>query len=175
MPKKFAGLLVGLALTIGLSACSPAQFKAWLDLNGFNSSQYTEAQLADGAKISEWYWAETINAAVAAAEAAAAQAAAQSAADADLHKYDHVLSDASLARLRQCESGGNYSILSPGGAYRGAYQFARSTWNSVAGRHYPAYVGVDPAAAAPLVQDAMARALYTEMGRSPWPVCGRYL
>ncbi|MCB1004520.1 MAG: transglycosylase family protein, partial [Acidimicrobiales bacterium] len=75
--------------------------------------------------------------------------------------------------LRWCESGGNYAAVSPGGHYRGAYQFSPSTWNSVAGRHYPAYVGVDPAAAPSKVQDSMARALFSEAGRSPWPVCGQ--
>ena len=39
----------------------------------------------------------------------------------------------------------------------------------------PASVGVDPAAAAPADQDAMARALYSERGAQPWPYCGRYL
>ena len=56
-------------------------------------------------------------------------------------KFHHVLSDAQLARLRQCESGGNYRISSASGAYRGAYQFHRGTWNSVASRHYPYLVG----------------------------------
>ena len=88
-------------------------------------------------------------------------------------KFANVLSDQQLARLRQCESGGNYSATNPGGTYRGAYQFNRQTWNSVAGRHYPRLSGVDPAAAAPADQDAMARALWSERGRQSWPVCGR--
>jgi muramidase (phage lysozyme) len=77
--------------------------------------------------------------------------------------------------LRQCESGGDYTIVSPGGTYRGAYQFNQGTWNSVASRWRPDLVGVDPAAASPEDQDAMARALYDEAGASPWPHCGRYL
>lgn len=88
-------------------------------------------------------------------------------------KYAHVVSDAGLARLRQCESGGNYRIVSSSGAYRGAYQFHRSTWNAVANRHYPHLAGVDPAAASPYDQDRMARALWSEQGRSPWPHCGK--
>jgi len=79
------------------------------------------------------------------------------------------------AALRSCESGGDYSIASSSGRYRGAYQFARTTWDSVAGRQYPSLVGVDPAAAAPAEQDAMALALYREAGHGPWPVCGRHL
>ncbi|TFH20656.1 MAG: hypothetical protein E4H05_01800 [Acidimicrobiales bacterium] len=79
------------------------------------------------------------------------------------------------AALRDCESGGDYSITNPSGKYRGAYQFDRSTWNSVAERHAPSLVGVDPAAASPADQDAMALALYSERGARPWPRCGRHL
>ena len=53
------------------------------------------------------------------------------------------------AALRDCESGGDYTITNPSGKYRGAYQFDRTTWDSVASRHAPALVGVDPAAASP--------------------------
>ena len=77
--------------------------------------------------------------------------------------------------LRQCESNGNYAITSPSGKYRGAYQFDRSTWNSVAERYAPNLVDVDPAAASPADQDGMAFALYAERGASPWPHCGRHL
>lgn len=79
------------------------------------------------------------------------------------------------AALRQCESGGDYAITNPSGKYRGAYQFDRRTWNSVAERHAPRLVGVDPAAASPADQDAMALALYDERGHRPWPHCGRHL
>ena len=79
------------------------------------------------------------------------------------------------AALRECESNGNYSITNPSGKYRGAYQFDRPTWNSVAGLHAPHLVGVDPAAASPADQDAMALALYSERGARPWPHCGRHL
>jgi peptidoglycan hydrolase-like protein with peptidoglycan-binding domain len=79
------------------------------------------------------------------------------------------------AALRECESNGNYSITNPSGRYRGAYQFDRSTWNSIARRHAPHLVGVDPAAALPADQDAMALALYSERGARPWPHCGRHL
>ncbi len=79
------------------------------------------------------------------------------------------------AALRACESGGDYTVTNPSGKYRGAYQFDRSTWDSVAQRHDPALVGLDPAAAAPAEQDAMAHALYSERGAAPWPSCGRHL
>jgi hypothetical protein len=79
------------------------------------------------------------------------------------------------AALRACESNGNYAITNPSGKYRGAYQFDRSTWNSVGERHAPQLVGVDPAAASPADQDLMALALYSERGARPWPHCGRHL
>lgn len=171
MKTKFAGAILGLSIAIGASACTPDQYRAWLTTRGVDPSAYSDQQIDDGAKVATWYWQmKAIE-----HQQWAEEQARISAESADLHKYDYVLSDASLARLRQCESGGNYNITSPGGAYRGAYQFAVSTWNAVAGRHFPRFVGVDPAYAAPEVQDAMARALYLEMGRSPWPVCGRYL
>jgi len=157
MTRTLKACVAALGLTLALSACTPAQFKAWLDGKGVDTSQLSQQQLEQGAQAATALWAKAI-----------ADAAAQG----DLHKYDHVLSDDALARLRQCESGGNYAITDPSGTYRGAYQFDRTTWNSVASRHFPKYVGVDPAAAPPLVQDAMARALYLERGRAPWPVCG---
>jgi hypothetical protein len=79
------------------------------------------------------------------------------------------------AALRRCESGGDYGAVSSSGTYRGAYQFSRSTWNSVASSSYPHLVGVDPAAASAADQDAMAMALYRSSGSSPWPHCGRHL
>ncbi|MDH4167959.1 MAG: transglycosylase family protein [Acidimicrobiia bacterium] len=87
----------------------------------------------------------------------------------------HVLNNEQLHRLRTCESGGNYGIVSASGRYRGAYQFSRATWDSVAGRHYPFLRGLDPAASPWYWQDAMARALFAEQGAAPWPHCGRRL
>ena len=86
-----------------------------------------------------------------------------------------VPSNAQLEALRRCESGGDYTIVSSGGWYRGAYQFAQSTWNGVAERNLPHLAGVDPATASPADQDAMARALWWESGWAPWPHCGSYL
>ncbi len=84
----------------------------------------------------------------------------------------HVLNADELGRLRQCESTDNYAAVSSSGAYRGAYQFDQTTWNGVAERHFPWLAGIDPAAADPWWQDAMARALWSERGRQPWPICG---
>lgn len=73
---------------------------------------------------------------------------------------------ATLAKIRRCESGGNYSILSPSGRYRGAYQFDKPTWRSVGGTG-------DPAAASPAEQDYRALLLLRSRGTRPWPHCGR--
>ena len=83
------------------------------------------------------------------------------------------LSDAQLARLAKCESTNNPRAVSRNGKYHGLYQFNQGTWNGVAGRVLPSYVGVSPSTAPSWVQDAFARKLYQERGRSPWPVCGR--
>ncbi|HWH27712.1 MAG TPA: transglycosylase family protein [Mycobacteriales bacterium] len=70
-----------------------------------------------------------------------------------------------LAQLRQCESGGNYSI-NTGNGYYGAYQFNLSTWRGVGGSGYPHQ---NP----PSVQDEMATRLYESRGWSPWPSCSQ--
>jgi peptidoglycan hydrolase-like protein with peptidoglycan-binding domain len=70
-----------------------------------------------------------------------------------------------LARIAQCESGGNPSAVSPDGQYRGKYQFSRATWRAMGGTG-------DPAKAPEAVQDRLAAALLAQAGTSPWPVCG---
>ncbi|MFN2626755.1 MAG: ubiquitin-like domain-containing protein [Mycobacteriales bacterium] len=72
------------------------------------------------------------------------------------------------AALARCESGGNPRAVSRNGTYRGLYQFSMSTWHGVGG------VG-DPIDASPSEQTYRAQILYRRAGRSPWPVCGRYL
>lgn len=69
-----------------------------------------------------------------------------------------------LAKIRHCESRGNYSIVSSSGKYRGAYQFDTRTWQGVGGSG-------DPAAASPAEQDYRALLLYRQRGRRPWPNC----
>lgn len=146
--------LASVLMVLLLSACTPEQFRAWLQERNVDTSRMSQQDVEAGAAMATAYWQSVLSDI------------------ADLHKFDYVLSDSALARLRQCESGGNYAATSPGGTYRGAYQFAQSTWNSVASRHFPKWVGTDPAKAPSIVQDAMARALYLERGRAPWPVCG---
>lgn len=79
------------------------------------------------------------------------------------------------ARLRQCESGGNYANKS-NPKYRGAYQAAWTTWSDYWRRHgRPDLVGIDPADASVADQDSFAHGLYAESGARPWPQCGRYV
>jgi hypothetical protein len=70
-----------------------------------------------------------------------------------------------LAKIAQCESGGDPTAVSSSGQYRGKYQFSRATWRDLGGSG-------DPAAAPESVQDAMAAKLYAQRGAQPWPVCG---
>jgi len=69
-----------------------------------------------------------------------------------------------LRRIMMCESGGNPTAVSPGGTYRGAYQFDYGTWASVGGSG-------DPAAAPIEEQHYRAGLLYAQRGSGPWPVC----
>ena len=71
-----------------------------------------------------------------------------------------------LRRIAQCESGGNPRAISPGGEYRGKYQFTRGTWRALGGRG-------DPADAPEWLQDRMALKLYRRSGTAPWPACSR--
>jgi hypothetical protein len=72
---------------------------------------------------------------------------------------------ATLEAIAACESGGDPTIVSSDGSYRGKYQFDYGTWASVGGSG-------DPAAAAEAEQDYRAALLYARSGSSPWPVCG---
>jgi peptidoglycan hydrolase-like protein with peptidoglycan-binding domain len=74
-------------------------------------------------------------------------------------------SSATLARIAQCESGGDPTAVSAGGRYRGKYQFSRATWRAMGGSG-------DPARASEAEQDQRAAALFAQAGASPWPVCG---
>jgi transglycosylase-like protein len=70
-----------------------------------------------------------------------------------------------LEAIAACESGGDPTIVSADGSYRGKYQFSVDTWASVGGSG-------DPAAAPEAEQDYRAALLYAQSGSSPWPVCG---
>jgi transglycosylase-like protein len=70
-----------------------------------------------------------------------------------------------LEAIAACESGGDPTVVSSDGSYRGKYQFSFETWASVGGSG-------DPAAASEAEQDYRAALLYSQSGSSPWPVCG---
>jgi hypothetical protein len=70
-----------------------------------------------------------------------------------------------LIRIAECESGGDPTAISPGGTYRGKYQFHRDTWAGLGGEG-------DPAKAAEAEQDRLALKLYKQQGTAPWPACG---
>jgi TolA-binding protein len=75
------------------------------------------------------------------------------------------VSIATLEAIASCESGGDPTIVSADGTYRGKYQFDYGTWESMGGSG-------DPAAAPEAEQDYRAALLYAQSGSSPWPVCG---
>jgi hypothetical protein len=82
--------------------------------------------------------------------------------------YEDLPGDVSIGTLESiasCESGGDPTIVSADGSYRGKYQFDYGTWESVGG-------GGDPAAAPEAEQDYRAALLYSRSGSSPWPICG---
>lgn len=72
-----------------------------------------------------------------------------------------------LAKLRACESGGNYANKN-NPLYRGAYQYGYSTWGNKYGVR-------DPADATPAQQDQAAWETYQRRGWQPWPHCGSTL
>ena len=177
-----------LAMQLGREAeaqsaeASRAQAKAAADLAAARKLADAKARAAAEAKAQAAKQAADAQAAKVAAELAR-QKAAQKAAEDKARQIAGIQvgspsqpgdpSPEWFARLRECESHGNYGAISGGGGfYRGAYQFSQSTWDTVARSAYPALVGVDPAQATPAQQDAMALALYRIGGRSQWPICG---
>ena len=125
-------------------AVRSGRLKDWYRQTGVDPAQYSEAEL----------------------QAQAEAITRTSSNNFDLHKFDWVLNDDQLYRLRVCESTDNYEAVSPGGAYCGAYQFSQGTWNWIAGTHFLSHVG-DPRWAPPEVQDAMARPLWSMQGPRP--------
>jgi Transglycosylase-like domain/Putative peptidoglycan binding domain len=69
-----------------------------------------------------------------------------------------------LRQIAECESGGDPTAVSPGGQYRGKYQFSVDTWRGLGGKG-------DPADAPEAEQDRIALKLYRRSGTAPWPNC----
>jgi hypothetical protein len=69
-----------------------------------------------------------------------------------------------LRLIAECESGGNPRAVSPGGQYRGKYQFSVNTWRNLGGEG-------DPADASESEQDRIALKLFRRAGTAPWPNC----
>jgi hypothetical protein len=69
-----------------------------------------------------------------------------------------------LRQIAECESGSNPRAVSPGGQYRGKYQFSLSTWQNLGGEG-------DPIDATEAEQDRIALKLYRRSGTAPWPNC----
>jgi hypothetical protein len=69
-----------------------------------------------------------------------------------------------LRQIAECESGGNPRAVSPGGQYRGKYQFSLETWHNLGGSG-------DPVDASEAEQDRIALKLYRRSGTAPWPNC----
>ncbi|MEY2451615.1 MAG: resuscitation-promoting factor RpfB [Acidimicrobiaceae bacterium] len=68
-------------------------------------------------------------------------------------------------RLAMCESGGDPTAVSPGGRYRGAFQFSRPTWSAAGGTGDPIDVSY-----AEQKRVAMGWAQVVEPS-TQWPVC----
>lgn len=113
-------------------------------------------------------WGATAGAFAAVAGTAVALAPAAGAAPAAPRTASvHTASADDFARLRMCESGGNYAI-NTGNGYYGGYQFDLQTWHGLG------YGGL-PSGAAPAVQDQAAVRLQAARGWSPWPACSAKL
>jgi hypothetical protein len=75
------------------------------------------------------------------------------------------VADPVLARIANCESGGDPTAVSADGRYHGKYQFSRATWRYMGGKG-------SPARAPEAEQDRLAAKLLARAGTSPWPNCG---
>lgn len=82
-----------------------------------------------------------------------------------VHESSGVKLPRALRRIAECESGGDPRAVSPGGRYRGKYQFSVDTWQNLGGKG-------DPADASEATQDRIALKLYRRSGSAPWPSCG---
>jgi peptidoglycan hydrolase-like protein with peptidoglycan-binding domain len=73
-----------------------------------------------------------------------------------------------LAKIAECESGGDIHAVSANGRYFGKYQFSKATWEALGGSG-------SPADADESTQDLFAARLYADRGTAPWPACAAQL
>jgi len=131
--------------------------------------QRANGLLADGIAGPQTLAALGIAAAQSETQALAARSTARTAAATPTTTTRSATSSATsalLARIAECESGGDPTLVSSNGVYRGKYQFAVSTWKAVGGKG-------DPAAASEAEQDKRAAILMRVQGPSAWPACSR--
>ncbi len=92
----------------------------------------------------------------------------------DLHGHPFLVCTRSIESDRSDANGNGlhdagYGAISPGGTYRGAYQFVQSTWDRTAEHAgWTDLIGQDPAAQSVDDQDQMAWHLYEWQGSGPW-------
>lgn len=146
------------------STSSPVWAKIAEEANRYFTAVKTAKELA-------WYQA-------AAAAQAAQQLSANKVATASTSRRQAAAQPASggsdfFACVRHHESRGIYSVVNRGSGAAGAYQFMPTTWNNAARDAGRAdLVGVNPSAASPADQDAIARYVYTTQGARPWAGSG---
>jgi hypothetical protein len=71
--------------------------------------------------------------------------------------------------IRWRESRGNYEAVNSTGTFMGAYQIYQGGWDTFAARiDRHDLIGVPPHTALPTDQDAVALAMYNELGAKPW-------
>ncbi len=165
-------VLPGSKLSVGVATDTTAEATRMLQI----TSAVRTGSLERDARLVAWY------AAAAKAEARRAQEAAAAAARAAAERrartrrsVPHYAAPSPaagggfLSCVRHRESRGSYTAVNGSSGAAGAYQFMPGTWNSTAqhaGR--TDLVGVNPAAASPADQDAMANHLVSWQGTSPW-------
>lgn len=176
--RAAAALLAVLMATISLTGCTPEQVLQAAGHLGVNLTAEQATAVAEAHTAKHGPTDPTIEvtpemAKAIAWTAAVHQAEQQAAAALPCHK-GHCPTAAQWAKLRFCEGGGNYRVVSKSRTYRGTYQMNADFWRSYGGD--PAYLNPPRwEQAPPEMQDRVAYAGYRARGSNPWPVCGRNL
>src|SRR6476661_5514360 len=150
-PEAARAASIGTGRSTGLRAALDAALPAVDPAVRAKNEQLAVARFTEAANTARWYAAATVN--LLQQQQAAAAAAARS-----THRASSGGSGNSLDCIKHRESRGQYDVVNSSSGAAGAYQFMPGTWNTnaaAAGR--PDLVGVNPAAASPADQDAMAQ------------------